>query len=80
MKTIFELIVDEMLRQGDSIENVIATTHSVEDLKGTDELELPQSFTIWTTKRVYFPSTCESQYNVESVPRNPCEEQCGVMY
>ena len=80
MYTIFELIAAEMKKRNDSIDAIVATTHSVNDFKCMNELSAPQGFTIWTSKMVYFPSSYESQYNIESVPRNPCDEDCGVMY
>lgn len=34
-------------------------------------------FTLWTKKRVYFPTTYDGAEGVASVPRHPCNE---VMY
>lgn len=32
------------------------------------------AFTLWTTKRVYFPAYYDGRKWVASVPRNPCDE------
>lgn len=77
MKNIFEQICMSMSQHNDSVDNIVGTTHSVEELR---EIKEHEGFTIWTKDRVYFPSTSENIYNIESVPRNPSKEACGVFY
>ena len=77
MQTIFEQIAKSMSQHDDSVDNIVGTTHSVAELRKIDEHE---PFTIWTKDRVYFPSTSENFYSIESVPRNPSAEECGVFY
>lgn len=77
METIFDKIAKSMSQHNDSVDNIVGTTHSVDDLRKIQDHE---GFTIWTKDRVYFPSTSENIYNIESVPRNPSKEMCGVFY
>ncbi len=72
------LIVAEMDRHKDSFDNMERSTLSEEGL-----LELfdagfgsPEGapFTLWTTRRVYFPVVYDGSECVGSAPRDPCDE------
>ena len=53
---------------GESLSQVVSSTQEL------DKLQPP--FTVWTKDRVYFPVVYSSTSRwVESVPRNPCQEE-----
>ena len=59
-----QMILDEMIRQGESFLDVEESTI------GDGELEF-EAFTLWTKNRVYFPVVYDNLYWVFSVPRHP---------
>jgi hypothetical protein len=76
-----KLITEEMRRQNDTWDDVEATTLTDETL---DQLfddgygsENGVAFTLWTTRRVYFPVMYDGAEWVASVPRNPCADATG---
>lgn len=78
MTTWRECITQEMKERGESWDDVVAmtTTHAELDDRfdagygGTNGC----SFTLWTSRRVYFPGCYDGAEWVASVPRDPCDE------
>lgn len=75
MATWRNMLTEAMEPYGDSIETIIASTLSDEDLDrefsdGYGGIEgIP--FTVWTAARVYFPACYDGSEWVASVPRYP---------
>ena len=78
MATWRELIVHELWNQSERWNDVIQCTLTEDELDvefsegyGAEE---GKPFTLWTTKRVYFPIVYDGSEWVGSAPRNPCDE------
>lgn len=75
METWRELITNEFECAGESWEDVVACTLSEAELdvefnEGWGEAE-GKPFTLWTKKRVYFPTEYDGSEDVASVSRDP---------
>jgi hypothetical protein len=74
-----KLIAEAMQEQGETWEDVISTTLTPEELDEEfyDDYGTAEGcpFTLWTTKRVYFPAAYDGAEWVASVPRSPCDEK-----
>lgn len=70
-----QLITDELERSGESWDDVVAYTISDKELDmelGDIDYDIAVPlFTVWTTRRVYFPATHDSKCWCISVARNP---------
>ncbi|MEM9263964.1 MAG: hypothetical protein AAGA46_00395 [Cyanobacteria bacterium P01_F01_bin.13] len=73
------LIKDELNSNSESWEDIVSTTLTEQDL----DREFDDSyggaegcpFTLWTHKRVYFPTEYDGAEGVKSAPRNPSNEK-----
>lgn len=79
MTTWREEISQALVSKDESWDDVVASTlndeqlyHEFNDYSGLIE---GCSFTLWTKKRVYFPACYDGAEWVESVPRDPCDEE-----
>lgn len=73
------MIESEMKSHGDSMENMVGSTLTNEQLddvfyEGHSYAEC-RYFTLWTKDRVYFPVHYDGDEYAGSVPRNPCDEE-----
>lgn len=72
------LISEEMEKHGDTWDDVVHS--ALEHGSWTDSFDHGYGchngspFTLWTTKRVYFPAVYDGAEWVASAPRNPCNE------
>ena len=74
-----ESITDALTEAGETWKDVVANTMNAPEMAtvfhdgygGTKGIP----FTLWTTKRVYFPICYDGSEWVGSAPRNPCEEK-----
>jgi hypothetical protein len=70
-----ELLTEAMERRGESFQDIVDSTLTLEQLDkefdssygGTEG----EPFTVWTTNRVYFPAQYDGSEWVASVARNP---------
>lgn len=69
-----EAITAELAFHGETWADVVAHTLTDEQLEARPTSGYRAPFTLWTAKRVYFPTCYDSQEAVVSVPRNPCNE------
>jgi hypothetical protein len=73
------LIIEAMQEQGETWEDVVGTTLTPEERDKEFYCGFGGSegcpFTLWTTKRVYFPVVYDGAEWVASVPRSPCDEK-----
>lgn len=70
-----ELIYAEMAERGESWGDVVSCTLSDDelDIQFDDGFGLREgrAFTVWTAKRVYFPTVCDGAESAASVSREP---------
>ncbi len=70
------LILEAFENLGETTADIVASTFK----PGEDELMFYPGyaegvpFTLWTSKRVYFPVQYDGNEWVDSVPRDPCDE------
>lgn len=73
-----ELIGEELSKQNESWNDVVANTLAVEQLDRQFYAgyggSCGDSFTMWTAHRVYFPVVYDGMEWCASVPRDPCDE------
>jgi hypothetical protein len=78
MATWRELIGKEMTVRGEMWDDVLGCTLSEEELgtefDGDYGCSEGKPFTLWTSRRVYFPAVYDGSEWVASVPRDPCSE------
>lgn len=56
---------------------IVHSTVVLESLQPSSTAEEPK-WTLWTERRVYFPCYWELGMTVESVPRDPCNEEVSL--
>ena len=70
-----KLLTDEMSIQGETFDDIVSSTLTQESLNAEFDAgygaENGAPFTVWTTHRVYFPTTYDGSEDVASVSRNP---------
>jgi len=78
MATWRELIAQEMRAHNETWADAVACTLydeildvEFDDCSGGTE---GKPFTLWTERRVYFPTEYDGAESVASAPRNPCDE------
>ena len=75
----WRILINEQLQiNGETFKDIVSITLSEEDLdkefdSGYGAAE-GKSFTAWTEKYVYFPAVYYGSEWVESIRRNPCDE------
>jgi len=73
-----QLITEALQEDGSSWDDVVAHTFQADQLdRGFDSGyggEEGCPFTLWTSRRVYFPCCYDGAEWVSSAPRDPCEE------
>jgi len=77
--TWYKMLRAEMKNQNENWHDVVATTLTEQEkhreFDYARQSEIPSCpFTLWTEKRVYFPTEYDGTAWVASVPRNPCGE------
>ena len=74
MTTWKELLKQEMKYYNDDMKNIVSVSPKNLNLDKNSESEDENPFTIWTNDRVYFPMIYNDFGLIESVSRNPNDE------
>ena len=79
LETWEKLIRSEMAAHGESFNDFVGSTFKGDEAQTSFDASYgsPEGapFTLWTTKRVYFPICYDGRETVGSAPRDPCPER-----
>ena len=71
MITIKNLLIDEMKANGETLDDIEASTLTEEILEQDVAVWPAPSCTAWTKKHIYFVVNCFTHANIKSVSRHP---------